>query len=177
MESYLMAISGKLTMAKGQAAVEYLTTYGWAILALVIILAVLLSSGLLSPNAALSEECSFGSNLPCSFALYDDSGTSKILLRLFNGFSYKVKVLSIDLKGEDGTAFAWTGSDVPPFEVESGGNVTLAGTFGQNLPIGSVKRFTGNLTYVSCASEISTTDCSTSQHSITGRVTGKVLPG
>ncbi len=168
-----------LTMRKGQAAVEYLTTYGWALLALVIIVGVLFSSGLLSPNIAISEECQFGTNTPCSFALFNDAGTTKISLRVFNGFAYKIRIESLDLMADDGTKFAWTGpagTDVLPRELESGDNVTLSGNFGRLLPENSVQKFSGNLTYVSCAPEIGI-DCNEGRpHSTTGRVTGKILP-
>ncbi len=163
-------------MRKGQAAVEYLTTYGWAILALVIVLAVLTSSGVLSPNVAISEECTFGSNVPCDAVLFNSGTATQISIRLFNGFPYKIKVASVDLRADDGTKFSWAGTDVPPLELESGANVTLSGNFGRLLPENSVQKFSGNLTYVSCAPEIGI-DCSQgSSHSMTGRVTGKILP-
>lgn len=163
-----------LTMRKGQAAVEYLTTYGWAILVLVILVAVLLSSGILSPSMALSEECTFGSNVPCEFALFNDGGTTKISLRLFNGFAYKIRIDSIDLKSDTGAKFTWAEGAVP-LVLESGDNVTLTGDFASLLGEGTVQKFSGNLTYVSCAPEIGR-DCNEgSPHSVTGRVTGKVL--
>jgi len=164
-----------LTMRKGQAAVEYLTTYGWAILALVIVIAVLFSSGVLTPNIALSEECQFGTSVPCSFAVFDQGGATHISLRFFNGFSYKIKVLGFDLKTADGSsAFTWR-TGAPPFEMESGGNLTVTGDLDKLLPAGSVQQFYGNITYVSCAPEIGP-DCGL-PHSITGRVTGKILAG
>ncbi len=39
----------------------------------------------------------------------------------------------------------------------------------------AVKRFSGSITYVSCAPEINATGCSTLEHTITGRVVGRVL--
>ena len=169
-----------VTMRKGQAAVEYLTTYGWALLALVIVVAVLFSSGLLSPNIALSEQCQFGTSVPCSFAVYDPGGATGVThmsLRIFNGFSYRIKIVSLDLKTPDGSSsFTWS-SNQPPFTLESGGNTTLSGDLGKLLPVNSIQQFNGNLTYVSCAPEINGTDCGVLQHSITGKVSGKVISG
>lgn len=161
-------------MRKGQAAVEYLTTYGWAILALIIVLAVLLSSGILSPGYVISEECSMGTNMPCAFALYNEGGATKISLRLVNGFSYRINATSLSLSGDDGSTVAWAGT-VPPLLLESGENVTLTGTVSRQVAAGVVKKFTANLTYVSCAPEINGSDCSVLPHTILGRVTGKVL--
>ncbi len=161
-------------MLRGQAAVEYLTTYGWAILALMIVIAVLLSSGILSPNYVISEECDFGTNVPCNFVIYDSGGTTTLAVALFNGFAYRVNVLSVELKTDDGNTVAWDGA-APPLELESGASVTLTGTLSKPVAAGVVKRFTGNFTYASCAPEINGPDCGTIPHSIMGRITGKVL--
>jgi hypothetical protein len=53
-------------LKKGQAMMEYLVTYGWALLALLIVVAVLLSSGVFSPNSFATQECTFQPDLPCS---------------------------------------------------------------------------------------------------------------
>lgn len=166
-----------LTMRKGQAAVEYLTTYGWALLALVIVIAVLLSSGLLSPNMAISEECQFGTIIPCHFAVFDQGGATKISIAVFNGFSYKIKITQLELKTADGSSsFTWD-SGAPPFTLESGGYANLTGVLSNSLPAGSVQQFYGNLTYVSCAPEINGSNCGVMAHSMTGSVTGKILGG
>ena len=48
---------------KGQAALEYLMTYGWAILAVVVVLAVLWYLGIFTPKAP--EMCVFDSPFSC----------------------------------------------------------------------------------------------------------------
>lgn len=159
---------------RGQAAVEYLTTYGWAILVLIIVLAILVSSGMLSPNYLVSEECNFGTNIPCQFALYNEGDQTRIGLKLFNGFPYRIKIRSLDLQLQDGTAFFdGFGSDL---ELESGASYQFNGTLSPALAENTIKRFSGNLTYVSCAPEINATGCSLFEHTITGRVVGRVLP-
>ncbi len=161
---------------KGQAAVEYLMTYGWALLALVIVVGVLLTSGLLSPSYLVAEECSFGNNFPCNFAIYNDGGSTKLGMDIFNGYPYKVKIIEINIQTTDGLqSFSGFATNVeldsgehtsPPFEA------TLSGP---EVKEGDVKKFTGNITYVSCASELGPT-CSTSEHIISGRVVGKIIP-
>jgi len=162
-------------MKKGQAAVEYLTTYGWAILVLIIVLAVLMTSGILSPNYLISEECNFGTNLPCRFALFNQGGETRMTLVAFNGFPYKVQIKRITVELQDGTrAFGGFDTDIL---LESGANHTFNGTLpGTELPQDTVKRFSGSITYVSCAPEINATGCSNLEHTITGRIVGRVLP-
>ncbi|MEM3418484.1 MAG: hypothetical protein QW285_05270, partial [Candidatus Nanoarchaeia archaeon] len=68
---------------KAQAALEYLMTYGWAILVIVIVIAALYALGVFTPKA--SVPCT-----PCfsSFAYLDhsyDSGTKNLTLKIRNG--------------------------------------------------------------------------------------------
>lgn len=157
---------------KGQAAVEYLTTYGWAILALVIALAVLVSTGIFSPSYLVAEECSFGNSLKCDVALFNQAGATSMHVRFFNGFPYKVRITELQITGNDGTEL--TGF-VPNIELESGAEYTYeADVIGAQIAPDTLKRFSGNLTYVSCAPELGPS-CSTVSHSITGRVSARVI--
>jgi hypothetical protein len=163
---------------RGQAAIEYLTTYGWAILALVIVFAALISSGALTPNYLVSEECSFGTNFQCHDAVFNDASKSSMNIQLFNGFPYKIKVVSFNISMQDGTRSVDWGSATQTaltngFEIESGSNKTLSGIVsGAKFPAGSIKKFFGNITYVSCAPELG--GCTDSAHVISGRITAKV---
>ncbi len=173
METYLNGIQGMLTM-KGQAAIEYLTTYGWAILALVIVIAVLFSTGIFSPSYLVSEECNFGNSLKCQFALFNEGGHTQIQLTVFNGFPYKVRLDDLSIASlEGGQAFTGFPGGI---ELESGAKYTFEGELGgPEVPAGQIKRFGGNITYVSCAPELGPV-CSDVEHTITGRVTGRVIP-
>lgn len=51
--------------AKGQAALEYLTSYGWALLAMLVTMGVLASFGVLSPSGALPEKCELSNDFRC----------------------------------------------------------------------------------------------------------------
>jgi len=160
---------------KGQAALEFLMTYGWAILILVAVVAVILTSGVLSADYLISEECTFGNSVPCNFALFNEGNETKISIRVFNGFPYKINITSFDVQTKDGSrSFSGFRSGIV---LESGENYTLEGTLGSpELTPNTMKRFSGSLTYVSCAPEIDPTGCSTSAHTLSGRVVGKVIP-
>src|SRR3989338_3793887 len=77
---------------KGQAAMEYLMTYGWAILVIVIVLAVLL---FLNPFKA-PETCLFQQpGFSCSEVLpivYTDGGQTFVSMKLANKLGQNVKI-------------------------------------------------------------------------------------
>ncbi|MFH0884514.1 MAG: hypothetical protein V1861_02280, partial [Candidatus Micrarchaeota archaeon] len=157
---------------RGQAAVEYLMTYGWVVLALVIVIGVLFSTGIFSPSYMVTEECNFGNNLKCSATLFNEGGDTKIILNVFNGFPYKVKVTEVALATQDGKQqFIGFDTDI---NISSGENVSFRADLTPALPEGTSKRFVGNLTYVSCAPELGT-GCSSVEHLSSGRITSTVI--
>ncbi len=58
-------VQRRASIQKGQVAMEYLATYGWALLAMFLVIAFLVGSGIFNPNRFVSEECTFSPNLPC----------------------------------------------------------------------------------------------------------------
>ncbi len=163
---------------KGQSAVEYIMTYGWAMLALVIVTGFLLASGVLNPNYVITEECSLGSNLPCQFMVFNDEGSTKLILEVYNGFPYKIKINSIEVVMKD------TGESFSDFDrnvlIDSGDSHTYDSELpGSALTVGEVKRFSARVTYVSCAPEVrtGTGECSDSNHTISGKIVGIVNEG
>ncbi len=157
---------------RGQAAVEYLMTYGWVLLALVLVIGALFSTGIFSPGYLASEECNFGNTLKCDAILFNEAGHSKLQLNVFNGFPYKVKIKGIMVQTQDGgQQFLGFPANV---NISSGSSFVFEGDLPQEFPEGSVKRLAGNITYVSCAPELGT-DCSSVEHVASGRVTSRVI--
>jgi hypothetical protein len=159
---------------RGQAAVEYLTTYGWAILVLVIVFAALVGSGMLSPNFLVTDECSFGTYVKCTAALYNQNDFPTVGMNIFNGFPYEIMVTDITIQTQDGTkSVSGFGSG---FQLKSGESKNLTGRLGgAALPTDAVKRFVGNITYVSCAPELG--GCTENEHVLSGHITAKVIRG
>ncbi len=52
-------------MKKAQAAMEFLLSYGWAILAIVVVIAALLYFGVVNPGQYLGKRCHFPQGLSC----------------------------------------------------------------------------------------------------------------
>ncbi|MBD3313845.1 hypothetical protein GF345_05365, partial [Candidatus Woesearchaeota archaeon] len=76
---------------KAQAAMEFLMTYGWAILVVLVVIGALAYFGVLSPQRLLPDKCLFGPGIgTCSdFAIEDLSSNTddqQIVLDVTNGF-------------------------------------------------------------------------------------------
>lgn len=159
---------------KGQSAVEYVTTYGWALFALVIVIAIILGTGIFTPDFFISEKCELGTNIPCKAAVYNSGGETRIALELINGFPYAVEVKSVDVALLDGSA-SFTGFP-GRVSMQSGQNRTFQGTLsGTTLEDNAIKQLTIRAVYVSCALELGE-DCSTNEHMLTGKIIAKVIP-
>ena len=57
--------------ARAQAALEFLTTYGWAFLVILIMIGTLAYFGILNPSKVLPNRCTFGAEFQClDFQIY-----------------------------------------------------------------------------------------------------------
>ena len=54
---------------KGQAAMEFLMTYGWAILVVIVAIAALAYFGVRNPGRYLPESCNLGPGFSCNFKI------------------------------------------------------------------------------------------------------------
>ena len=82
---------------RGQAAMEFLMTYGWAILVVLVVVSALAYFGVLSPDNLLPEKCSFPIQLSCSDFLVGNKGISLILQ---NGGGRDMRIESVTFGGE-----------------------------------------------------------------------------
>jgi len=88
-------------MKKGQAAMEFLMTYGWAILVVIAAIAALAYFGVLDPAKLLPERCSFPAGMDCfdkasvvgETLPANNDGTVTVALR--NNIAFPVVVSSI----------------------------------------------------------------------------------
>ena len=112
-----------MRMAHGQAAMEYLVTYGWALLALFFVIALLFGSGAFSVNNFSSPECTFQPDIPCSsYIIYRENGPtgdiqSVIAFNISNGLGFPINITNVTY-----TATGWGGPGVlvlvsPPLNV------------------------------------------------------------
>ena len=82
---------------KSQSALEYMMTYGWAILVIVIVAGVLYSLGIFSPSSSLSTTITGFSGLAVTQAGCVNSVNNQILeLYVTNAVGYPVNITKIN---------------------------------------------------------------------------------
>lgn len=91
---------GKKMEKKGQAAMEFLMTYGWAILVVLVAIGALAYFGVLSPEKLLPRTCTLVAGLSCSEFKVTKAGTATIVV--LNGMGKDLESISMTLtpKGE-----------------------------------------------------------------------------
>ena len=84
---------------KSQAALEFLTTYAWAFLVILIMIGALAYFGILNPSSLLPERCNFGSEIECNdYKL--DATNSKLKLKIVNNVGNAISVTKITTTSE-----------------------------------------------------------------------------
>jgi hypothetical protein len=83
-----------MRMRKGQTAMEYLMTYGWAILIIMVVLAVLFYLGILNPGRLTPSQCTFSAGISCTtYKLKTTS--SNLTLQIGQGIGKTMKVQGV----------------------------------------------------------------------------------
>ncbi len=83
-------------MRRGQAALEYLVTYGWAFLAILVVMGALAYFGFLQPDKYLPSRCDFGSQLECVDFLLQSGTPDTIQLQFRNNFGDNINITDIE---------------------------------------------------------------------------------
>ena len=92
-----------------QAALEFLTTYGWAFLVILIMISTLAYFGILTPSKILPDRCNFGAEFECKD--FQISGTSdSIKVRLKNNAGDAIRITSMTVSAESAVALDCTGA-------------------------------------------------------------------
>ncbi len=156
-------------MRKGQAAMEFLMTYGWAILVVLAAIAALAYFGVLSPSRFLPERCDFPAGLTCVDKAVISSSAETITMAIRNNVGDSVQINSATVpSGDDcGTVSSTTvdGAAVPR-NVTNNQLVTVVVTCSNNLNSGD--RIKSEITINYRKQETALV------HPSTGTVTGRV---
>jgi hypothetical protein len=89
---------------KGQAAIEYLITYGWAIFILAAIIAIIIGSGIFSPRNSSADYSISPPQMPVNGFLMtgaDDNSNTMLKINISNNFGYKIEITNIVLSYRD----------------------------------------------------------------------------
>lgn len=109
---------------RAQAALEFLTTYGWAFLVILIMIGTLAYFGILSPGKILPNRCNVGPEFECiDFQISATDNTFK--MRVKNNVGEPIAVQTITLDSETATKFACSTSPANLSSWKSGEIVDL----------------------------------------------------
>jgi hypothetical protein len=144
-------------MKKGQAAMEFLMTYGWAILVVLASIGALAYFGVLNPSKSLPSSCTIAPGFGCDDFIVT-SNTVQLVLR--NGLGDDLTGVGVTV----GTCTATSGAVWDTGAVLGGsGGITLAGCTNGD----SGARFKEDV-------DITYTGSSGLEHTVTGVITGRV---
>ena len=81
---------------KSQAAIEFLVTYGWAILAVMVVIGALAYFGVFNTKRYINDECLFGNQLFCEdFVINSDNPKLNITLR--NNYDVNIAINTFNI--------------------------------------------------------------------------------
>ena len=144
----------KKGMKKGQAAMEFMMTYGWSILVALLTIGALVYFGVLNPAKWLPESC----NVQGFYCVDFKVSTTKVELFMQNNIGDDISSISIIVDG------CGTGSNIPSWLM--GQEKLVAVTCNPNLISGAKFKQAINVTY--------TTSISAITHKKVGEIIGKV---
>ncbi len=117
----------KLDSRKGQAALEFLMTYGWAILVILIVLVVIWQWGLFNPSGTIkSGQSGFWGVVPNDYKYEGGVGFGRFIVILQNNIDNEVTIEEINVSTP--TSSSNTGG--PPVETVSAGNLSREHSIG-----------------------------------------------
>jgi len=104
---------------RGQSAIEFLVTYGWAILAAMITIGTLSYFGIFNAQRYVNDVCNFGDQMVCNDFMADTDGVVKFQLR--NNFGVDIDISSTIIR----SIYGETDCDLTALSLD-------------NIPIGSL---------------------------------------
>ncbi len=109
---------------KAQAALEFLTTYGWAFLVILVMIGTLAYFGILSPSKILPNRCNVGPEFECiDYQISATANTFK--MRMKNNVGEPIAVQSLTLGSESATQYTCSTPPSNPSAWRSGEIIDL----------------------------------------------------
>ena len=164
-----------MSAKKGQAAMEYLMTYGWALVALVVVIGAIMATGVFNPSYLIAEECTLQPDLACTgHLLYiDEVGTPQLGFRINNGLGYDIRLTGVKIIANDGTTYEGYSYDLM---IPQGTDYKIDMALDElSATKGETEKLRVSINYVSCAPEVNP-DCGSDgpEHTISGRIVAHV---
>ncbi len=173
-----------VTKRKAQAAMEFLMTYGWAILVVLVVIGALAYFGVLNPQNLLPEKCTLPMGLYCKDHLVSATD-SYVSLKLENGMGTGIVIRSIEIEGDpvfnncnisdpgdltDGTAY----NHIEGRHISNGESTTIKINDSYGCTVSEYNgKIKGEITMTYC-DDTSGTDCADFEHTIKGELMATV---
>ena len=115
-ENHRFSVSRKFVKfsRKSQAALEFLMTYGWAILVVLVAIGALAYFGVLSPDKFLPAKCTLTSGIACIdhriLATGGAGGFGRVTVRLTNSLGYDIDQICVRAGGTSGVGSVGCGT-------------------------------------------------------------------
>ncbi len=145
---------------KGQAALEFLTTYGWAFLVILVLIGALAYFGVLSPSKYVPNSCKLNTLLECggSYAIYDNvSGHSQIKLNIVNNMEDAITMTKFMATEKTKNSFV-TNESISPVTLSAHANADVTINFSDRTLtsdfVGQKKSFNVKIYYKKSGSDI-----------------------
>jgi len=87
-----------MKIKKSQIALEFLVTYGWALLAVLVTVGVLVYFGIFNTSRYVDDKCNFGKQIVCEDYILNSSGFLSLKLR--NNFGVPINITTIIIKSD-----------------------------------------------------------------------------
>jgi len=100
---------------KAQSAMEFLTTYGWALLIAIVVIGALVYFGVLNPSLFISDRCNFPGQVKCSsFSTLTTVHGSIVNMSISNLLGKRIVVLNSTVSGDKDTPNAVCWANIIP---------------------------------------------------------------
>ena len=104
-------------MKKAQVSLEFLVTYGWVLILIIVAIGALSYFGVFSPSRYVKESCEISNQLVCEdFEIW----TNKIDLDLRNEFGREIEIVQLNITSEDYGSFIDCEKACGSFSIKNG---------------------------------------------------------
>jgi hypothetical protein len=136
-----------MKMRKGQTAMEYLMTYGWAILIIMVVVAVLFYLGVFNLGSTISQ-CTFPPGFTCVSNKLQAT-TAKLYLKLGQGTGHNIKIFGVNCTQQTSTATMASGAYISYLNsnasITAGVNDNISVSSGSTVVVADAANITGSV--------------------------------
>ena len=91
-------------VSRGQAALEYMVTYGWVFMVVMVTLGALSFFGVITPSKWLPDKCDFGQQLVCADYELSSAGNGMARIQVRNSFGRAINITGANIALQNGTS-------------------------------------------------------------------------